>query len=304
LYDRGQYLLQWRWTGNRSEAFAYAGGDGRIDLQGGGASIELSAADFHDNSASVRFDIEPEPDPPALDAAGKSSGIGTFELACYGEFLVLTASFSLPEHAKPTATVEGGTGEFFRVDTKTFRATVAPESNARSLRIEAVHPRAEPFVSVVNVFTRDSEPRTIAIGNARLELAPLSAYGTLFVLHREPASTPTHETLELVTKPFSIWPENAPIDENVRLTIPLPQDETRGRAKAVGADSSRPSPAEGLRRAPVRLAPSPCSPTKRRRESVPLKFRARDRGPVSGSRFSMPDRELTITRSSRAGIGS
>jgi len=229
LYDRGRYLLQWRWPGNRSEAFAYRGGDGRITVPPEPTTVRLTTSDFHDNAATVAFELSMGVDDVATEGVGESSGSGSFDLECYGEFLVMTATFSLPEHLAPSLSVEGGTGSFFRVNNKIFRAAIEPDNKAQVLTINTGHPRAESYSTSVHVFRRGQSTRTIALPKAHLTVAAKSPYGTLFIRSREHGKLPSHKGLDLVTSPIEIWPNNAPIDENITLSLAIPEGETRQR---------------------------------------------------------------------------
>lgn len=229
LYGRGRYLLTWRWPGNRSEAFAYAGGDGRINVPDEPAIVRLAAADFHGNEASVDVSVTPQNVDRAVDGVGQSAGSGTFSLECYGGFLVISAEFSSVEHLAPSLSVEGGTGTFFRVRDTIFRAAVAPTGSTKRLAIQVTHPRAKSYTADVHVFRRGGSTRKVTLGKARIEVAATSPYDTLFIRSGDPDTVPAQHDLELVTKPITLWPDNAPIDTNIELSIDLPSGETRQR---------------------------------------------------------------------------
>jgi hypothetical protein len=232
LLDRGRYLLQWRWPGNRSEAFQYPDGDGRIQTPSEPASVQLAAADFHGNTATVAFDLMPKPPESAADVAG-GGGTGSISLDCYGEFLVMTAAFAAAESQRPSLSVRGGSGAFFRVNDRTFRAAIAPAQHAVQLILAAEHPRCEPFAATIELFRRGDSARRVSREDITIDVPSDAPYGTLFALMQRPLKVPQHLGIEHVTDPIAIWPPRAPIDANVGLSIALPDGEARGNTLAI-----------------------------------------------------------------------
>jgi hypothetical protein len=233
LLDRGRFLLQWRWPGNRSDPYLVFEGDGRYEATGDPSSVYMAATDFHGNEATLNFDVLPDTIRNEAPAPTASSGVGQVALDSYGEFIVLTASFDQPEAEMPTLQSNGENGtsppQFFRVDAKTFRAAVAPAANAQQLIVGVAHPRIEPFSKAIEVFHYGAPARSVTIGGLTLGVASDIPYGVLFAAEDASDAVPRTRGLQAVTKPASIWPEAAPISGAVTIAINLPPGESRRR---------------------------------------------------------------------------
>jgi len=224
--DEGRFLLLWRWPGNVTEVYGHTLSDGWFKMPAEPIDVRIEAADFLGNTASVAVPLIPErqTDPgAALGAVIEKSAV---TLECFGEWLVITATFPKPEAGPPVLRINGemqnGDAGFQQVDGQTFRAAYAPATAAQDIELAVVHERLEPYSERIAVFERGQRGRAAAFGGVSIEVKPDSPYGTLFARIRPLAGEPWSEIPSLGPA-VEVWPEAAPIDAPVEIPFPAPE---------------------------------------------------------------------------------
>jgi hypothetical protein len=144
-------------------------------------------------------------------------------------WLLITAAFKTTEPEMPLLMPQGASaaegGTFFRVNDRTFRAGFKPDAWAQEVTLHVEHPRIAPFARDYHIFRRGEPARTVALGEARVTVQSDSPYGTLF-LRADPASGPA-APFPLRGGVVGIWPESAPIDKSLHVSLPQPAGLTQ-----------------------------------------------------------------------------
>ncbi|MCX5769587.1 MAG: M23 family metallopeptidase, partial [Candidatus Hydrogenedentes bacterium] len=233
LSKSGRFLLQWKWPGNACSIFDYPS-DGWIQIGDQPIEIRVEAEDFFGNKAAVAFTVLPEPIPsvpmvPNVPSVPASSKPGSLEIDCAGTYLIVTARFPAPEPVAPILHAEGAIPpcEFRRVGQKTFRAAIAPASDAELLAISAEHPRLDPAPQLVQAFHNGTAGLAVAVADACITVKPDSPYGVLFLraetLDAGIGQTPAPRR----GTALRLWPEQTPINAPVDLSVRVPADAKR-----------------------------------------------------------------------------
>lgn len=235
LKRSGRFLLQWRWPGNDSEP--YRGGDlsGVFSVSAAPSEVFMRVIDFHDNAAEVTIPIEPESDGPlnVPPSQAKEAGVataGSVRMECVGNWLVVTAEFDGTEAEIPALVWEASerhSTPFRRVGPGLFRATFAPGPDDREATVGVSHPRIADEPVYYAIAWRGGGDRVVTLGDVTLEVDSESAYGVLFMRQDETAAR-TPRSLRVRGKVYSLWPENAPIDAAIAVSIPAPADAVDG----------------------------------------------------------------------------
>ncbi|MBI4556685.1 MAG: M23 family metallopeptidase [Candidatus Hydrogenedentes bacterium] len=230
LLDRGHFLLQWRWPGNRCESFQTDTGNGWVDIGRDSSPLRLVAQDFLGNTATVTIPIEADLPGPPPSPAQPTARSGQVQLECYGDWLALTAKFDGSESQFPNLSTDGPLplegGEFLRVNDSTFRAGYLPASDVAEFTLRVVHDRLKPFAQMVTVCRRGGPERTIPLGPVTAHVQPESPYGVLF-LWEGPVPVDVLTPVRALGSVYSISPADSPIDQPVELTFPFPAGATR-----------------------------------------------------------------------------
>ena len=220
----GPYLMQWRWPGNRCSSYAHSTESGALTVSEATQRIRIEAIDFLDNQATVEVPIAPDHASPTEPAATATTGKGKVELDCYGNMLVVSATFSAPESEVPAFIMRGADAQpFFRVNDRIFRAVYAPSSSAREIAISVSHPRISANEHVLHVIQRGAASRIQQQG-VTVEAGANAAYGVLFVQCSTAGAHKGTDGLVPVGESYSLWPDNMPIDDEVKVSIPIPDE--------------------------------------------------------------------------------
>ncbi|MFP4501259.1 MAG: M23 family metallopeptidase [Candidatus Hydrogenedentota bacterium] len=229
----GRYQVLWRWPGNEHGFYEVVKPDGWFSVPGEGVDVTIELTDFQDNTATVTVPVRPgaPPQTATQDSSSSSSssssgdGQGTVALECVGPWLVVTTRFSTAAPQAPAGLIEGP-GDIHalawrQVAADTFRATFVPvHTGAHALRV--THPRlAEPYEKTIAVFVRGQGGR-IELGEVALTAAADTPYGALFAAVDTRTSGGAGGELDRMGPVYRFWPAGAPIDADLRVTIPLP----------------------------------------------------------------------------------
>jgi hypothetical protein len=236
LLDKGPFLLQWRWPGNRCEPFQQSPSDGWVTAPEKLVEVRITATDFLGNAASLGFSLKPDAPLPAeppgraqgFRAAGHAgTGRGKVSLDCAGNWVVITVRFREPEATVPELVVEGpaplASGVFFRVDAKTFRAGYMPPGNVSEIVLQVKHERIPGDKVRLHVFHRGDAQRAEELeAGVRITAYPESPYGLLMVRGYE-SDEKVSSPIRVLGKAYHLWPDSAPIATPVELRFPLPE---------------------------------------------------------------------------------
>jgi len=222
----GPYLCLWRWRGNATPAFNQGIWDGWWDVGQEPEDVVISLSDFAGNEVTVTIPLLREEWPRLPETvATENGGNGRVTMACYGEYVVLSAEFPAAEPTAPIlvlddlAPEEGG--QFHRVSTSVFRAGYLPAADAREVTFSVIHERLAPFTT--HLFVIDSRPRRIEEQGVVIDVPPDSAYGTLFASVQEAGLT-FAAPLPVRGRLYRIWPDSSPLKRPVRIRFPRPID--------------------------------------------------------------------------------
>ena len=222
--DRGRYLLLWRWPGNESPLYAQSSASGWFETPHTPGELVVEAVDFMGNKATLTIPFRPDSpaDAPTTQHAAETNG--HVSMACHGEFLTVTATFSAAESQAPELLVETGATitllPFRPVSERTWMAAFKPDkSGAHALRVH--HPRITPFEEVVHVFLRSHATQSVDLDEVQLRIQSDSPYGVLFA-QAKPADNVSAPPVPLRGRAWRIWPEATPVDARVQLSLPLP----------------------------------------------------------------------------------
>lgn len=220
LLDRGRFLLLHRWPGNRSSSYAHSPGDGWTPGDAARA-LRVEVADFHGNTATVEIPVAPGA--PGLDPVEPDEATAArLTLDTHGNALIATWTADGPVTTPPAFRMEPqGAVSTLRVDARAYRAVWVPERDGPH-RIVAAHPRLGELEDTVDVFLR-GRAGTRADAGLRIAAAADSAYGMLFA-RVAPEDPPPSAPVPGRGAAWRVWPEAAPIDAPVTISLPLPPD--------------------------------------------------------------------------------
>ena len=223
--EEGRFLLGYRWPGNDSESYRNMEGPGWLEVAHEAVEVRVEARDFLGNDAVVTIPVRPEPERHVRAPAQAELGAGKVELDCLGGWVVLTARFTGPEPEPPVLNLLGsdaGGGPFRRVDDRTFRAGYSPSRGDRHVTVQVNHPRIERYAAPVEVFQRGDRERTASFGELVVTVPTGSPYGVLLLWEAPPGKLP-QTPVPMVSQAYRLAPEDMPVDEPVRLELPLPK---------------------------------------------------------------------------------
>jgi murein DD-endopeptidase MepM/ murein hydrolase activator NlpD len=219
-----RYKTMWRWKGNEHGFYTHTPEGGWYTVPAAGGEIALELTDFHDNMAVVTVPVRPELTVSPVTAPG--GGAGSLSIDVHGEWLTVTASFTGAEPEMPEALVEGA-GDIHRltwrrVNSMAFQAAFDPPATGR-YQLRVTHPRM-PGVQEreLAAFVR-GQAGAITLGDVTLHGQADMPYGTVFVQVLPPKGTgPSSGELRTVSPVYRLWPQGAPIDRNLTVSVPLP----------------------------------------------------------------------------------
>jgi hypothetical protein len=87
--------------------------------------------------------------------------------------------------------------------------------------VSGVHPRIEASGKKFIAIARGAPSRTYELEGLRITAGPETAYGTLY-LKVDPVEERGTSTLKPVGTAYKLWPVEAPIEESLRISFPLP----------------------------------------------------------------------------------
>lgn len=222
LRSAGRYLAFWPWPDNRVPAYVYASGTGIVDPAAGTATITVR--DMHANPRSVDVPLSLAALPERSDPAQANTAMGTVRFEPVATWVVCIVRFSGPESTVPIARIAGSDVSeeaMVRVSAQEFQLPIVPSSGADRLTIAVDHPRVDPVPVEFGVFHRGRTPAMYEHDGLRIRGTADSAFGTLIVRARRVTRHPSGE-MRPVGDAFSIWHEDHPISEPVRVTLPVP----------------------------------------------------------------------------------
>ena len=219
-----RYQTMWRWKGNEHGFYTQTAGPGWWDVPANGGDINIELTDFNNNVATVRVPVRPEP--PVGEVTTPGTGSGSISADVYGEWLTVTAQFTGAEPTAPDGIAEGA-GDLHslswrRVSSTAFQAAFAPPVTGK-YHLRVTHPRM-PSVQEreLAVFVR-GQGGTVSLGDVTLQARDDAPYGTLFVQLLPPkGSGPSSSGLQTVSPVYRIWPQGAPLDKDLTISVPLP----------------------------------------------------------------------------------
>lgn len=237
--DEGRFLVQWRWSGNRVAPYLQTEHEGWLSIPEQGGEVEITAADFMGNAATLTIPIEfgSRSAPNALDTGTRQTRV---DIDTQGTWLLVSAEFASPEHEPPTIVVNGDPARpeltFDRIDDHTFRVGYVPSSEAEDVTLRVDHPRLEPFERRIGV-ARGGKTSLIPLEGVLVELHEQAPFGIAYVsLERKP--NPNHQNLESAGEAYNFWPDATPFDHPARVTFAMAERDTHrlGLYRKSGAD--------------------------------------------------------------------
>lgn len=225
----GRYLTFWPWPDNRVPAYAYADGTGIVDPASELATVVVR--DAHANQRSVQIPITLAALSDVAGPAQSTAATGTVRFEPVANWLVCVVRFNGPEAVAPVARISGGDVEertMVRVSAQEFQLPVTPAPDAEQLIVTLDHPRLDSNPWAFGVLHRGTKPAVYEQAGLRIEGSAGSAFGTL-IFSAKRVERQSASQLRAVGDAFSVWHENHPIAEPLRITLPVPD----------GADLSR-----------------------------------------------------------------
>lgn len=231
----GQFLLQWRWQGNRSESLSNTPSDGWISAPAAPSVVRIEVEDSCGNRAEVKIPLQPMTEsmtPSNNDPHNEPAPNGSVRFDCYGQYLTVTATFPSPEPEPPVLGITGNQPDdlstpFRRISPNVYRAGYQPSTTTQSVSLWADHPRLPNETLHAAIFHRGNPPREERMGNVVIRASEHSPFGTLFAQVDEVKSPKPSKPLPRLGKAYRIWPEASPIDEPVQIRFPFPKGAQR-----------------------------------------------------------------------------
>ncbi len=229
---QGLYLLLARWPGNACDSYAGNTGDGVIDASKD-ALWRIEEEDFAGNIATIDLQIRAQSltEPSAPSTA--SSRPGTISRAFFGERLIVSAEFPEPEREVPQICFapdgKDGLKPMRRLDGRHFSTALFPGA-AATYTLTVRHPRIPEHATSVTVARRGSPAQELSAEfGARVKIPSNAPYDWLPLVIETPSKTAA-TPFPILGKPVALWPDTAPLDVPVSLTIPLPTGTTPSKS--------------------------------------------------------------------------
>ena len=243
LEDEGRFLVQWRWPGNDTAAYAYPGGDGRYVLNGDAAEVTITATDFWGNASTLTIPLQRETERMQPEAGGITPEGQTGEVSydAFSDWLVVTATFDDVEPNAPTLTdVAAGEHQGMRrINDRTWRATFAPPPGTEEVALAVEH-AALPFEPRrFLVATRGETARAKNLAGVEVRTQPDTAYGRLYISVDPVLPPPPGPELAALGNAFVIGDADAPLEAPVTLAFPLPEGMTPSKRQMIYRHNGR-----------------------------------------------------------------
>lgn len=227
LLDRGRFLLQYRWPGNRSEPFSVSPGSGWFEAPLKAEELLIETTDFAGNAASVTVPLKPgRPECPMRAASGAGARTGV-QLTAYGDWVLVSVRVPSEEARAPVLEAETATGTkplgMRSAGEGLFHCAYRPGQDDSCVTLRVRHPRVAPFFREIEVFRRGESAREAGMNGAELTCAPDTPYGALLAWAEDPGLLPT-PAVPLRGQAYRIEPSAAPLDEPVSVALPRPND--------------------------------------------------------------------------------
>lgn len=233
----GQFLLQWRWQGNRSESVSKTPSDGWLRVPASPSVVRIEVEDSCGNLAEAEIPVQPMTEPPVTppndnNPHTETAARGSVQFDCYGSYLTVTATFPGAEPEPPVLGITGNRPDdlstpFRRISSNVYRAGYQPNTTTQLVSLWADHPRLPNQTLHAAIFHRGAPPREERFGDVVLRATENSPFGTLFAQVEEVKSPRSSKPLPRLGKAYRIWPEASPIDEPVQIRFPFPKDARR-----------------------------------------------------------------------------
>ncbi len=238
--DEGRFLLQWLWPANTTLGFSFAKTEGWFE-PAKYQQIQIEAEDFMGNVAKLSIPLAKAP--IKTKSKTKAPSEPRVDIQALGHMLVITASFAEPENVPPLLVIEGDpaqdTADFFAVNPTTFRAAYACSTLARQVTVRVKHDRLPDFVRELAVFHRGDSARKVDLGQVQLQVQTASPYDAMFICALAPSSDLPKEIGKSFGAGYEIWPRETPIDDEIELFFPIPDEAKKTEKIGVYRATSR-----------------------------------------------------------------
>lgn len=227
--QNGRYLMQWPWPGVATEMYSDSKLGGVIEVDTEPTSVLVRAFDFFENSSEMVLTLgvaDTNVVVPGIDAV---LGAGKVLYDVIGEWLLISVQFSAPEGIAPKLLefgIESGVG-FDRVNATTFRARYQSPSGVTVVGLSIDHPRAGldsgtglPIEYRFVVGNTEAGRVRETQGGLDLDIPSDAVYGRLYITVGSATASASGE-LQPVGLRYRIWPEQAPLRDDIHVTVPL-----------------------------------------------------------------------------------
>lgn len=221
---RGAYFLLCRRPGNHCGSYAGNAGDGTIAVDGE-SLWRIEAEDFMGNTAALDVHIKPQ---SLAEAPGPETGAsrpGTGRWSFYGDRMVFDAEFPGPEEEVPQLVFGSAENSqpmpMRRVDARRFALSLFPKDfglYTLTVRYPGIQQIAEPMM----VLRRGGPAQTFSLSGIRISVQPNTPYDWL-PLRVESLEKAPNTPFPVLGKAVSVWPDAAPLDAPITLSLPLPE---------------------------------------------------------------------------------
>lgn len=245
LIDQGRFLVQWRWPGNDTAAYAYPDGDGRFLLESESAEVQIVATDFWGNACALTIPMKQAgADVPVAAgevAASPERQTGETVYSTFGEWLLVTTRFNAPE-PNPPVLLDAAAGEQWpmrRINGRTYRAAYAPPAGTDEAALAVEHAALAFEPRRFLVATRGERPLAKTLGGVDVSTAPDSPYGQLFIaVDRVEPPAPGAELVPFGNA-YVVGDNYAPIEASVGIALPIPDDVVPSQRHSVYRHNGR-----------------------------------------------------------------
>jgi len=228
-YYGGRILTQWKWPHNQSELVSHTKLDGLYQVEEETTEVTIQIKDFHGNQATLTIPILPE---PPTDKKNLGIAFPTNDLLFdqFGTDLIITARLQTSSEHTPMLVESGEPNAqipFRLIGANTYRAIYdAKHTNATTL-LGVTHPKfnednTPPHHQFI-ILKRGTPLPPTEINGVKVSAPMDAAYGQLFITAAPVESEPSGE-LTIHGSAYMLWPANAPLDQSITVSLPLPKD--------------------------------------------------------------------------------